>query len=76
MTSMKPEAERVDAYLVMWECLCSDVRTTSAALPTVCPGHGRKQISSPELIKAALPKFVGVHRCPEQGDQCPSEVAA
>lgn len=78
MSEISTEAvvpDRVDAYLVMWECLCSDVATKAADLPKVCPGHGRKQISKPELIKDALPQYVGVHLC-NDSQPCPKEVKA
>lgn len=54
--------ERTPAWLVMWECHCSDVQTKRAALPTVCPGHGRPRVQKPEQLDA-LTEFVGVHDC-------------
>lgn len=69
-----PLPERVEAYVVMWECLCSDVALKATDLGLVCPGHGRKRISKPERIENALPQYVGVHLCSEHGLQCPKAV--
>lgn len=59
--------EKVASWLVMWGCLCSDVRTSKADLPKVCPGHGREPIAKPEQLDA-LPQFVGVHECPSSAN--------
>lgn len=74
MSAMQPEAvvpDKTTAWLVMWECLCSDVQTSKAALPKVCPGHGRGQVEKPAQIDA-LTQFVGIHECPTgEAGKCP-----
>lgn len=55
-------AETTLSWFVMWECHCSDVQVKRAALPTVCPGHGRGRVEKPEQLDA-LTTFVGVHEC-------------
>jgi hypothetical protein len=69
MASERPE--KTPAWLVMWGCLCSDVRVEKADLPKVCPGHGREAVDKPERLDA-LTQYVGVHECPT-GEQarCP-----
>lgn len=76
MASEKPVPEKVSAWLVMWACLCSDVRTVKAELPKVCPGHGREPVARPERLDA-LPQFVGVHECPTgEAAKCPPPAKA
>lgn len=70
MASEQPVPDKVASWLVMWGCLCSDVRESRAELPKVCPGHGREPIAKPERIDA-LARFVDVHECrPETA--CPA----
>lgn len=65
---------KIPAWLVMWACLCSDVREDRAELPKVCPGHGREQVAKPERLDV-LAQFVGVHECPLIGS-CPPPAKA
>lgn len=53
---------RTPAWLVMWECHCSDVQVDRADLPARCPGHDRAQLEKPQLLDV-LPQYVGVHEC-------------
>lgn len=66
------QPEKVDAFFVVWECHCSDVRIEETEIPVQCPGHGRGQIAKPEQL-AALTSFVGVHECGD-GNRCPEAV--
>jgi hypothetical protein len=74
MSTEQPTPEKTPAWLVMWGCLCSDVRTDKADLPKVCPGHGREPVAKPERLDA-LTQYVGVHECPI-GEQCPPPAKA
>lgn len=56
------ERPKVQAWFVMWACLCSDVRVKAADLPAQCPGHGRDRVAKPERLDA-LVEFVDVHEC-------------
>lgn len=64
MATEQPVPEKAAAWLVMWECHCSDVQPVRANLPEQCPGHGRGRVAKPEQIDA-LVQYVGVHECPD-----------
>lgn len=74
MATEQSAPETTPAWLVMWECHCSDVRTKKDSLPKVCPGHGRNQVQRPEQIDA-LTQYVDVHECGSTPCQ-PAEVAS
>lgn len=57
---------RTPAWLVVWECHCSDVQVREADLPERCPGHDRGRITRPEHLPDALVEYVGVHDCGPQ----------
>lgn len=48
-------------WLVMWECMCSDVCDEAADIPTTCPGHGRQRVMPP-WRRPDKPMVRG-HRC-------------
>jgi hypothetical protein len=49
------------AYLVVWECHCSEARTRAEDLPAVCPEHKRVPIVGHDGLGHALIEPVAGH---------------